>query len=153
MCVFPWHAKQAGGGGEKISVHCTDMRVVLEGAHFFPWPNLGREGGAGGVLVELRVAICVIRQTNNQNVTERINKPKRKNKWRDLPCTWRMEERRQTVWSPAPFEGGRAGEGERHPSAADEIHKAMENKYSRSSAAWLLISYLPWRCKNDAASK
>lgn len=38
MCVFPWHAKQRG----KISVHCMDMRVVLEGASFF---SLSKPGG------------------------------------------------------------------------------------------------------------
>ena len=144
---FPLACQTSGGAGGGISEHCTDMRVVLEGAHFFPWQEGGR------VLIELRGSLCVIGQTNNQNVTERKNK-NNNNKKNGETCRahgeWRSADKRCGLLHHLKVGGRRGG---LHQSTADEIHKAMENKYSRSSAAWLLISYLPWQCKNDAVSK
>lgn len=133
QCVFSPSMPNNSG---KISEHCMDMRVVLEGAQFFPFP--GRTWGGCRLLCDSTIKLL--------KMWWRRKKERKKSGETETHKDRSGSDKR----SPTPFEGEGGGITQARQM---KFYKAAGNKYSRPSTIRFLICSLPRQCRYDTISK
>lgn len=96
VCVFPWQAKQARG---KTSEHWTRHKSCALKEDILSPFFLNSLAKPRGCPLSWECLLC-----DSANKLQKMwGWKKEKKGWRDLLCTWRMEELSETAWSPAPL--------------------------------------------------